>query len=144
MRRIVTLSVVLFLLPLRVGAVEVKKDGWRFPDPARATKKAIRTVDTTARIPGRETLVKIYRQEEGVIFETLEIEGEVFAFQFHVKGKDGEPPTIFAIVDTDGDGIFESKYGAGERPETPDWPIRVYYNRHPEWKDPGSATAKPR
>jgi len=120
-------------------AVEIKKGGWLFPQPARAEKKAIRTVDTTDRIPGRETLMKVYQKSDGVIFETLEIEGEVYACQFHVKGKDDEPPTVYAIVDTDGDGVYESKFGAGEVARTPDWVIQRYYKKHPEGKDPGPA-----
>src|SRR5262249_28657230 len=112
-------------------SVEIKKDGWLFPNPATAEKEDIRTVDFTPRIPGRETVVKIYkRKKDGVVFDTLEIEGEIFACQFHVKGEDGKPPTVYAIVDTDGDGVYESKYAPGEKPHTPEWVIQRYYKKH--------------
>ena len=143
MKRLIALSILLASAGLPLRAVEVKKDGWLFPQPARAEKKAIRTIDTTDRIPGRETLMKVYKKDENVVFETLEIEGELFACQFHVKGKDGAPTTVYAIVDTDGDGVFESKYPAGEIARTPDWVIERYFKKHPEGKDPGpSADAR--
>lgn len=126
-------------------AIEVKKEGWLFPNPATAEKKDIRPIDYTSRIAGAETLVKIYkRKKDGVVFDTLEVEGEVYACQFHILGEDGKPPTVYAIVDTDGDGIFESKYSRGEKPETPEWVIQRYYKKHPEQTDPGpTATHSP-
>jgi hypothetical protein len=139
LRKWISLSLLAVLGAVPVSAVEIKKDGWLFPQPARAEKKAIRTIDTTDRIPGRETLMKVYKKNDDVIFETLEIEGEVYACQFHIKGKEGEAPTVYAIVDTDGDGVFESKYPAGETARTPDWVIQRYYKKHPEGKDPGPA-----
>jgi hypothetical protein len=144
-KRFIPLLTLLAIAGLPLRAVEIKKDGWLFPQPARAEKKAIRTIDTTERIPGRETLMKVYKKDENVVFETLEIEGELFACQFHVKGKDGAPATAYAIVDTDGDGVFESKYPTGEHAPTPDWVIERYYKKHTEAKDPGpSADTHPR
>jgi uncharacterized protein DUF2782 len=126
------------------AAIEIKKDGWLFPNPGAAEKQAIRTADLTSRIPGKETLVKIYkRKKDGVIFETFEVEGEVYACQFQIKGEEGKPPTVYAIVDTDGDGIYESKYAAGEKPHTPEWVIQRYYKKHPEQKDPGPSSESP-
>ena len=52
------------------------------------------------------------------MFDTFEIEGEIYACQFHVKGEGDAPPTVYAIVDTDGDGVFESKFAHGERAQT--------------------------
>ena len=138
MKRAVVLSVLVTLLVDPLGAVEIKKDGWLFPNPALAEKLKIRNQDYTQRIPGPETLVKIYkRKKDGVVFDTFEIESEIYACQFHVKEAEGEPPDVYAIVDTDGDGVFESKYGKGERAETPEWVIQRYYKHHPELKDPG-------
>src|SRR5438093_12193027 len=80
MKRFAVLSGLTLLLASPGGAVEVKKDGWLFPNPARAVKKDVRTFDYTPRIPGRETKVTIYqRNKDGVVFETLEIEGETYA-----------------------------------------------------------------
>jgi hypothetical protein len=122
----------LFLFPLQNAAVEINEKGWKFPNPARATKKAIKPIDSTDRIPGRETIVKIYQKEEGFVYMIFEIDGEVFGCQFHIKGKEGEPQTVYGIMDTDGDGIFETKYGRGEKPEPPDWAIERYLEKHGE------------
>ncbi len=137
MQRFFALAILIASGCLPLSAVEIKKDGWLFPNPARAEKKAIRTIDATDRIPGKETVVKIYKKNDDEVFETLEIEGEIYSCQFHIKGKEGEPPTVFAIVDTDGDGVFESKYGPGEIARVPDWVIQRYLKKHPTVKDPG-------
>ena len=142
MRRLVALSILFASGFIPLEAVEVKKEGWLFPNPARAEKKAIRPNDYTNRIPGPETLVKIYRKKnEDVVFETFEIDGEVYSCQFHVKGKNGQPTTVYLILDADGDGVFETRYSAGELPTVPDWVIERYYKKHPDQKDPGPAAA---
>ena len=142
MRRLVALSILFASGFIPLEAVEVKKEGWLFPNPARAEKKAIRPNDYTDRIPGPETLVKIYRKKnEDVVFETFEIDGEVYSCQFHVKGKNGQPTTVYLILDADGDGVFETRYSAGELPTVPDWVIERYYKKHPDQKDPGPAAA---
>jgi len=138
MKRIAVLLVLASSALLPCEATEIKKDGWLFPNPALAEKKDIRPQDFTPRIAGAETLVKIYqRKKDGVVFDTFEIEGEIYACQFHIKGENGQPPTVYAIVDTDGDGIFETKYSRGEKPETPEWVIQRYYKKHHELIDPG-------
>jgi hypothetical protein len=140
LRRILCFIVLAGFGALAAQAVEIKKDGWLFPQPALAEKMAIRPKDYTDRIPGQETLVKIYKKKtEDVVFDILEIDGEVYACQFHIKGKDGEPPTVYVIVDEDGDGVFESKYSAGETARPPEWVIQRYFKKHPEQKDPGPA-----
>jgi hypothetical protein len=140
MKRWISLVLLAAAGTLPVRAVQIKKDGWLFPNPARAEKKAIRPIDGTSRITGKETLMKIYKKkDQDVVFETLEIEGEVFACQFHVKGKDGKPTEVYAIVDTDGDGVFESKFAAGESARTPEWVIQRYFKKHPDLHDPGPA-----
>lgn len=142
MKKIVGWTVILLLVPIKIPAVEINKEGWLFPNPAIAEKKAIRTVDATDRIPGNETQVKIYqRKKDGVVFDTFEIDGEIYACQFHVKGEGDAPPTVYAIVDTDGDGVFESKYAPGEKAQTPEWVIQRYFKKHPDQKDPGSPAA---
>ena len=142
MKRTVILSALIAALAAPVGAVEIKKDGWLFPNPALAEKLKIRSYDFTPRIPGRETDVKIYkRKKDGLVFDTFEIDGEVYACQFHVKGEGDEPPTVYAIVDADGDGVFESKYAPGEKAQTPEWVIQRYFKKHPDQKVPGPPTA---
>jgi len=141
LRRLVALWVLLSSGFIPLEATEIKKDGWLFPNPARAEKKAVRSKDFTDRIPGPETMVKIYKKNEGMVFETFEIDGEIYSCQFHLKGKEGQPATVYAIHDADGDGVFESKYSAGEHPTVPEWVIDRYYKKHPDKKDPGPAAA---
>jgi len=140
LRRLVALSILLASGFIPLKAVEIKKDGWLFPNPARAEKKAIHPKDFTERIPGPETLVKIYKKKnQDVVFETFEIEGEIYSCQFHIKGKDGQAPTVYLIMDRDGDGVYETKYSPGEIPSVPDWIIEHYYQKNPGQKDPGPA-----
>jgi len=144
MKRAAVLSVLITLLADLLGAVEIKKDGWLFPNPARAEKLKIRNQDYTPQIPGPETLVKIYkRKKDGVVFDTFEIDGKIYACQFHVKGEGDAPSTVYAIVDTDGDGIFESKYAHGERAQPPEWVIQRYFKKHPDQMDPGPPAPDP-
>ena len=142
-KRFVPILALLAWIPSLLLSVEIKKDGWKFPNPAKAEKVAIRPIDSTDRIPGKETLVKTYKKDEKVAFETFEIEGEVFACQFHFRETDDQSPTNYAIVDVDGDGVFETKYGPGEKARTPEWVITRYYQRHPELKDPGPSPTSP-
>ena len=146
MKGAVVLSVLVTLLADPLGAVEIKEDGWLFPNPAAAEKLKIRNQDYTQRIPGPETLVKIYkRKKDGVVFDTFEIDGKIYACQFHVKGKDDAPSTVYAIVDTDGDGVFESKFAPGEKAQPPEWVIQRYFKTHPDQPGPGSpADSSPR
>ena len=140
MRRLIALSILLASGFIRLEAVEIKKDGWLFPNPARAEKKAIRPNNYTERIPGAETVVKIYRKKTGdMVFETFEVEGEIYSCQIRTKGKEGQPPTVYLIMDRDGDGVFETKYSSGETPVFPEWVIERYYRKHPDQKDPGPA-----
>jgi len=144
MKKTVSLLLLTAVGALPLAAAQIKKDGWLFPNPSRAEKKAIRPMDATGRISGKETLMKIYKKkDQEVVFETLEIEGEVFACQFHIKGKDGKPTEIYAIVDTDGDGVFESKFTAGEPARTPEWVIQRYFKKHPDLHDPGPSVDAP-
>ena len=144
MRRAVVGAVIAGLCVAPVGAVEIKKEGWLFPNPAHAEKLKIFTKDYYDRIPGRETVVKIYRRnKDKVVFETLEVDGEVYSCQFHSKNEATKSIDVYAIVDMDGDGVFESRFAMGERASPPAWVIDRYYKKHPDQKDPGPRAAAP-
>ena len=144
MRKALLVALIAGLLSPAAGAVEIKKDGWLFPNPAHAEKLKIFTKDYYDRIPGRETLVKIYRRnKDKVVFETLEVEGEIYSCQFHSKNEATKSIDVYAIVDMDGDGVFESKFAMGERANPPTWVIDRYYKKHPDQKDPGPRAASP-
>ncbi len=118
--------------------------GWKFPNIITAAKEAIRVSDRTPLIPGKETVLKGYRKADGTTFMTYEIEGRVFGVQIDT---DGKPPFEYGIMDTDGDGKFETKIiqnkGNKDRAYVPRWIIDYYYSKHPELKQPAMGTKVP-
>jgi hypothetical protein len=111
--------------------------GWRFPNIITSAKEAIKLSDRTPAIPGKETMTKGYRRANGTFFMTYEIEGKIFGVEID---EDGKPPFEFSIMDTDGDGKFETKIphtkDNKDRAYVPQWVIDHYFRQHPE-ADPG-------
>jgi hypothetical protein len=137
--RLPAVAAALLLLLVRPAAAEilVNPRGWKFPNILTSAKEAIRPVDRTPLIPGKETLLKGYRKGDGTGFMTYEIEGRVFGVEIDTNGK---PPFEFSIMDTDGDRVFETKIQnkKGERDQAyvPQWVIDHYFSLHPELKNP--------
>ena len=125
------------------AGILLNPQGWRFPNIVTANKEIIRVSDRTPLIPGKETLLKGYRKMDGTYFMTFEIEDRVFGVQVDT---DGKPPFEYGLMDTDGDGKFETKivYDKNNKDQgyVPQWIIDYYYSKHPELKKPGGA-AKP-
>ena len=121
--------------------IQINPQGWRFPNIVTSDKEMIRVSDRTPLIPGKETLLKGYRKMDGTHFMTFEIEGRVFGAQIDT---DGKPPFEFGIMDTDGDGKFETKIVEGkdnkDQGYVPQWMVDYYYSKHPELKNPSEAT----
>ncbi|HEV8703167.1 MAG TPA: hypothetical protein VGV60_18000 [Candidatus Polarisedimenticolia bacterium] len=123
--------------------IQINPQGWRFPNIVTSAKEMIRVSDRTPLIAGKETLLKGYRKMDGTHFMTFEIEGRVFGV---LVDTDGKPPFEYSIMDTDGDGKFETKFNS--RPESkdqgyvPQWIVDYYYTKHPDLKNP-SAASKP-
>ena len=121
----------------------VHPQGWRFPNIMTSTKEIIRVADRTPRIPGKETIRRGYRKRDGTFFMTYEIEGRIFGVEVDTNGK---PPFEFSIMDTDGDGKFETKIinepGNDDRAYVPQWVIDHYFSLHPEVKQ-APADARP-
>lgn len=121
----------------------VNPQGWKFPNIITSAKEAIRVSDRTPLIPGKETILRGYRKMDGTFFMTFEVEGRIFGVQIDT---DGKPPFEYSIMDTDGDGIFETKIenARGERDQAyvPQWIVDHYYKVHPDLKNP-SAQVKP-
>src|SRR5262245_8145545 len=88
------------------ATILINPQGWKFPNIMTADKEMIRVSDRTPLIPGKETLLKGYRKMDGTFFMTFEIEGRVFGVQVDT---DGKPPFEYGLMDTDGDGKFETK-----------------------------------
>ena len=64
MKRLSMFLIAAWLSAGSLHAVEIKKEGWLFPNPSTAEKVKMRTVDYTPRIPGKETEVKMYRRRK--------------------------------------------------------------------------------
>lgn len=124
--------------------VQINPNGWKFPNIMVAAKAAIRLSDQTPLIPGKETILKGYRKADGTLFRTYEIEGRIFGVEIDTNGK---PPFEYGIMDTDGDGKFETKivYGPNNKDHgyVPQWVIDYYYKLHPELKKAGPNTEVP-
>ena len=118
------------------AAILINPQGWKFPNIVTAKKEVIRVSDETALIPGKETLLKGYRKADGTFFLTFEIEGRVFGVEIDT---DGKPPFEYGIMDTDGDGKFETKIihekGSNDKGYVPQWVVDYYYSKHPELKE---------
>jgi hypothetical protein len=128
------LAVPFSVLPVR-AEILINPDGWRFPNIITAAKEVIRVSDRTPLIPGKETIRKGYRKADGTYFMTYEIEGRIFGAEIDT---DGKPPFEYSIMDTDGDGKFETKIPNTktntDRAYVPQWVIDHYYAMHPELK----------
>jgi hypothetical protein len=126
------------------GDILINHHGWRFPNVITAAKEAIRISDRTPLIPGKETITKGYRRADGTHFQTYEIEGRIFGIEFD---DDGKPPFEYSIMDTDGDGKFETKIphtkDNKDRAYVPQWMVDHYYSRHPELKKPTARVQVP-
>ncbi|HEU4403193.1 MAG TPA: hypothetical protein VFT43_13940 [Candidatus Polarisedimenticolia bacterium] len=144
--RSLLLGLVLLLAaaPAAWAKITVNPRGWKFPNIITAAKEAIRVSDRTPLIPGKETVLKGYRKMDGTFFMTYEIEGRVFGVQIDT---DGKPPFEESIMDTDGDGIFETKIVNGpnenDQAYVPKWVIDYYYSLHPELKNPSGKIKPP-
>src|SRR6266852_1218866 len=95
-----------WLASARHAEIQINPQGWKFPNIVTAAKEVIRVSDRTELIPGKETILKGYRKADGTSFMTFEIEGRIFGA---VVDTDGKPPFEYGIMDTDGDGKFETK-----------------------------------
>ena len=119
------------------ATILINPQGWKFPNIMTAEKGMIRPSDRTPLIPGKETLLKGYKKADGTFFMTYEIEGRVFGVQVDT---DGKPPFEYGLMDTDGDGVFETKIvpekGGKDQGYVPMWVIDYYYSKHPELKRP--------
>ncbi len=115
--------------------IQINPQGWKFPNIVTSAKEIIRVSDRTPLIPGKETILKGYRKMDGTHFMTYEIEGRVFGVQVDT---DGKPPFEYGLMDTDGDGKFETKLlpgkGQNDQGYVPKWAIDYYYSLHPEVK----------
>jgi len=140
---VVLLALALAPPPARADIL-INPSGWRFPNIITSAKEAIQLSDRTPLIPGKETMTKGYRRANGTFFMTYEIEGKIFGVEID---EDGKPPFEFSIMDTDGDGKFETKIphtkDNKDRAYVPQWVIDYYFSLHPEVARSASGHAVP-
>ncbi len=143
-RAVVGVAAACLLVSPALAEVQINPNGWKFPNILVAAKQSIKVSDQTPLIPGRETILKVYRKADGTYFRTYEIEGRIFGVEFDT---DGKPPFEYGIMDTDGDGKFETKiiYGPDNKDHgyVPQWVIDYYYTVHPELKNQSSHASVP-
>jgi hypothetical protein len=136
---------VCFAFPARARAeIKINPSGWRLPNIVTSAKEHIQVSDRTPVIPGKETINKGYRRADGTFFMTYEIEGKIYGAEID---EDGKPPFEYSIMDTDGDGKFESmiKHTPDNRDKAyvPQWVIDYYFSVHPEVARGPAGTAVP-
>ncbi len=122
--------------PVR-AEILINPEGWKFPNIVTSAKEIIRVSDRTREIPGKETILKGYRKWDGTYFRTYEIEGRIFGVEIDT---DGKPPFEYSLMDTDGDGKFETKIPHSkdnkDRAYVPKWVIDHYFALHPDVRNP--------
>ena len=146
LRRLLAAAVAFLALAAPPARAEllINPSGWRFPNIVTSAKEAIQVSDRTPLIAGKETMTKGYRRANGTFFMTYEIEGRIFGVEID---EDGKPPFEFSIMDTDGDGKFETKIphrkDNKDRAYVPQWVIDHYFRLHPEATPGASGHAVP-
>ncbi|WP_462325839.1 hypothetical protein [Desulfoplanes sp.] len=116
---ILTASVyIIFLMACSADAKEHNATGFIVPDLSEAQKVNDFMHDNESSIPGKETKVEMFDLGPvGYVFR-LSVKGHVYGYGIDT---DKNEPIDFEIVDVDGDGVFETKYEAGEEYSMPQW-----------------------
>ena len=92
----------------RKTGVEKRIEGYSIPNLGQAKFQGWVRRDLTDRIPKEESLFKQYIDEWGFKFETITINGVLFVYNLDL---DNRFPYDVTLIDTDCDGIFETKVG---------------------------------
>lgn len=84
----------------------VNPKGYEVPDTASARLKSKEMMDLTDKIEGKETLVETYEAGDGSLFRVYAVKGKAFRYDVDI---DKSFPYEYALIDKDGDGIFETR-----------------------------------
>lgn len=109
--RIIFLLCILFSINSAYG-LEVKRTesfnpkGYDLPDIGSAKLISEEMIDLTDKIEGKETTVRTYEARDRTLFRIYTIKGK--AFRYDVDTDRGFPYE-YALIDKDGDGIFETR-----------------------------------
>lgn len=88
-----------------------KAGGWPVPSMVGARHVGGKRKDLITGIPGKETVLDIYKAADGTYFNVLSIygrEGKSRVYGYYVD-TDGKPPMEYTLLDVNGNGRFESK-----------------------------------
>lgn len=80
--------------------------GYEVPEIGSAKLKSEEMVDLTDKIEGKETMVRTYEAKGGSLFRVYSIKGKVFRYDIDI---DKRFPYEYALLDKNGDGIFETR-----------------------------------
>ncbi len=80
--------------------------GYDLPDIAGAKLKSEEMMDLTDKIEGKETTMRTYEARDGTLFRVYTIKGKAFRYDIDT---DKGFPYEYALIDKDGDGIFETR-----------------------------------
>jgi hypothetical protein len=95
-------ALLLLAAPSVSGAVE----SYQTPDVSKAKITLSETQYLKDRTPPAQIEIKTYKGENGWLFRSYSIKGNVFRYDI---SENGELPYAYRIVDNDGDGVFETK-----------------------------------
>ena len=107
---VLVIAAVLFSFSLSYG-IEVKKnetynpEGYKVPDIKSAKLQSEQSVDV-AEIEGKKMLIRTFKAKDGTLFRVYSIDGRIFRYDVDINEK---PPYEYALIDRNGDGIFETK-----------------------------------
>ena len=121
------LALLPLLLPLLALAPlpeeETNPKGHKPPNPRRAKLVNIEKLDWNRGLEGDEVEARTYRDpKSGKRFKTYGMQNNIFRFDLGVKKDQAET----ALLDRDGDGLFESKLPFGEaKKKIPEWVMKT-------------------
>ena len=109
------------LMPEPARAMERNPNGYPVPDLSGLRPYQMLHYDVNAKIPGKETFVERYRTPDGAKVARLSVGGKAFCYSIRERGHSKG----YAILDSTGNGVFNTKYYDGEEFDVPDWLVKV-------------------
>lgn len=103
-------------------AEEYNPNGWPIPDIKSSRFIGQTKEDLISEIPGKETILRIYKTSEGTYFNSLSLKGKIYGFYVDT---DGKPPMEYTILDREGDNIFRYKSSKERELITPDYLLEL-------------------
>ena len=113
-----TLLLLSLLAAEKIWAREFNPQGWPVPSLYGAHRYYDDTYDFDYNFPGKETRLEKFRGPEGALIWKYSYDNNVYCYAVNVDGKGAMD---YAIVDFDGDGVFEIRQSPYDRFPLPKW-----------------------